>query len=511
MEIDGQCFIVATIHDFTERKCSENKLRESEARLKALFENLRSGVAVYRASPDGQDFFFTSFNPAAERIEHLCREDLMGKNVLEVFPRVVEFGLLEVLRRVWRSGVEERFPVTSYRDGRLEGWREYYVYKLPNAEVVAIYDDITREKQAEEELLQERAAERKQAEELAQQFGHLLQSSFNEIYMFDAESLKFILTSEGAEKNLGYSEDELNQLTPLDLKPSHSRESFEALIAPLRSGAQQQLIFESVHRRKDSTTYPIEGRLQLMGGDFPVFLAIVQDTTERIVAENQAREYSAHLQTVREEEKASFAREVHDDLGGTMAALKMDAYWLAGKLAKNEEMRPMQACAQSMTGLLDNAILSIRRIITDLRPTILDELGLVAALKWQCAEFQKRNSIECQCASMENENLQDSLDKLQLINLFRIAQEALTNVARHSGASKVVVDLHHDGEKITLTIIDNGHGLPQGHIIAATSYGMRGMRERVSQLGGQIKFNTPPGGGFSLTVKLPLLNGGVKS
>jgi PAS domain S-box-containing protein len=511
--IDAHGEVLGTVgfaRDITERRRAEEMLRESSANLKAIFESLRSGVAVYRASPDGHDFFINSFNRAAERIENVGREDLIGKNVVDVFPGIIEFGLLDVFRRVWLSGKEEHFPVTFYQDGRVAGWRENHVYKLPNGEVAAIYDDVTKEKQAAEKLLFESESERKRAEELAQQFGYLLQSSFNEIYMFDADSLKFLLTSQGAEKNLGYTEDELHQLTPLDLNPLHTRESFEAQIAPLRSGEQQMLLFETVRRRKDGTTYPAEVRLQLMPGDSPVFLAVVQDITERDRAASQLREFTAHLQTVREEEKASIAREVHDDLGSTLAALKMDAYWLAGKL-EAKEMQTLHACAKSMTALLDNAVLATRRIITDLRPTILDEIGLMAALKWQCAEFQKRSGIKCHLSSDENESLEDSLDKLQLINLFRIAQEALTNVARHSGASKVEVDLRQHDKKIALTITDNGRGLPKGHTIAPTSYGMRGMRERVESLQGKIKFDTPPEGGFSVIVKLPLLHGSVKS
>ena len=630
--IDERGNVLGTVgfaRDITERKRSEEMLRESEANLKDIFENLRSGVAVYRASPDGQDFFFTSFNRAAERVEKVHREDVIGKNVAEVFPGVIEFGLLEVFRRVWQSGVEEHFPVSFYQDGRIAGWRENHIYKLPNGEIVAIYDDVTKEKQAAEEMMLENKAERARAEELAQQFGHLLQSSFNEIYMFDATSLKFILTSEGAEKNLGYVDEELNQLTPLDLKPSYTRESFEALIAPLRSGAQQTLLFETSHLRKNGTTYPVEIRLQLMEGSSPVFLAIVQDISKRKAAEErlrfhsnilknlaegilliraddgvivftnpqfenmfgyesgelfgkhvsiinapsentpeavareinealarddvwngevynikkdgtafwcqasistfehshfgkvwvsvhediskrkhaerQARELSAHLQNVREEEKASFAREIHDDLGGTLAALKMDAYWLARKLEADKEMEPLQACAQSMIGLLDTAVLATRRIITDLRPTLLDDLGLLEALKWQSTQFYTRTGIECRVICVEDENLEAGLDEAQLINLFRISQEALTNVARHSGASQVKIDLHQDGEEAVLSISDNGCGLPEGHSIASTSYGIRGMRERVMQLGGKIKFDTRPGGGFSVTVRLPLL------
>ncbi len=150
---DGSIRGAVTInYDITERKRSEDMLRESESRLKAMFENLSSGVAVYQASPDGMDFIITAFNRAAERIENVHREDLIGKSVVEAFPRIAEFGLLEAFRRVWQSGASEHFPVSFYQDGRVSGWRENYVYKLPNGEIVAIYDDVTKEKQIEEQM-----------------------------------------------------------------------------------------------------------------------------------------------------------------------------------------------------------------------------------------------------------------------------------------------------------------------------------------------------------------------
>ncbi|BCB28669.1 hypothetical protein SKTS_35550 [Sulfurimicrobium lacus] len=129
------------------------ELSASESRLKALFEHMSSGAVVYQATPDGREFFITAFNRAAERIEKVRREDLIGKNVVAVFPGVVEFGLIEVLRRVWKSGVAESFPVSWYQDKRIAGWRENHVYKLPDGAVVAIYDDVTERKLAETALL----------------------------------------------------------------------------------------------------------------------------------------------------------------------------------------------------------------------------------------------------------------------------------------------------------------------------------------------------------------------
>ncbi|MFA6014376.1 MAG: diguanylate cyclase [Gallionellaceae bacterium] len=144
--------VMGFIQDITERKKVEQQLRDSESRMKEMFENLRSGVATYRVSPDGQKFIFTSFNMAAERIEKLSRNEVIGKNLQDVFPGVAEFGLLDVLKRVWLSGIAEHFPLSFYQDGHIAGWRENYVFKLQGGEVVAIYDDVTKEKQAEERI-----------------------------------------------------------------------------------------------------------------------------------------------------------------------------------------------------------------------------------------------------------------------------------------------------------------------------------------------------------------------
>ena len=125
-------------------------LAENEARLKEMFEHLNSGVAIYRASPDGQDFTITAFNHAAERIEKIGSAEIIGRNVTEVFPGVLKMGLLEVLRRVWKSGAAEHFPASFYQDERISGWRENYVMKLRCGEIVAVYEDVTERKQKEE-------------------------------------------------------------------------------------------------------------------------------------------------------------------------------------------------------------------------------------------------------------------------------------------------------------------------------------------------------------------------
>jgi PAS domain S-box-containing protein len=144
-EKDGVRYADGLFSDITERK-------ESEERYRMMFESMGDGVAIYEAVGDGQDFIFRGFNRAGETIERVKREDVIGKSVLQAFPGVREFGLFDVFQRVWKTGKPEHFPAGLYKDHRITGWRDNYVYKLPSGEVVAIYRDVTERKRVEEKL-----------------------------------------------------------------------------------------------------------------------------------------------------------------------------------------------------------------------------------------------------------------------------------------------------------------------------------------------------------------------
>lgn len=144
---------IVTSQDISHLKSDHEKISAGEYRYRELFNNINNGVAVYKPNDDGSNFFFLDFNKAAERIEKTSKKEVIGKSVLDVFPGVREFGLFDVLIRVWQTGKPEHHPVTIYHDHRISGWRENYVYKLPTGEIVAVYDDITELKQAEEKLV----------------------------------------------------------------------------------------------------------------------------------------------------------------------------------------------------------------------------------------------------------------------------------------------------------------------------------------------------------------------
>lgn len=239
---------------------------------------------------------------------------------------------------------------------------------------------------------------------------------------------------------------------------------------------------------------------------FTMILSVVGMTlathfAERKRVESQLRDLSTHLQTVREEEKTSIAREIHDDLGSTLTAMKMKVFQIKTKLSENKNEMPHLELVESMSQLINDASGITRRIITGLRPTILDDLGLLAALEWQAGQFHKLSGIECRVNCIGDKG---GLDQPRSIALFRILQEALTNVTRHSGASRVEIEFHHSDEEVVMSVIDNGRGMTENRTDAPIPYGILGMCERAEHLGGNINFSTPLGGGFSMTVTLPL-------
>ena len=240
-----------------------------------------------------------------------------------------------------------------------------------------------------------------------------------------------------------------------------------------------------------------DGALQWEG----IMTNITESRLEQIeVRQSRARlaELTAHIDKVKEQERMRLARELHDDLGGNLTAIKMALAMLGSRLPP--ELPQLQDKAAYVDALVDRSIDAVHRISLDLRPSMLD-LGLVAALDWQVREFARQAGIDCAFAS-NRKDIELSLD--QATTLFRIAQEALTNIAKHARASKVAVRLDRQRQHIRLCISDNGVGLRPLDRAKPQSFGIRGMSERASALGGTLQLADAPGGGTVLTIKIRL-------
>jgi len=234
--------------------------------------------------------------------------------------------------------------------------------------------------------------------------------------------------------------------------------------------------------------------------------ALIREIAERTRAEEQLRKseenlraLAAHLQSVREEEWTRIAREIHDELGQSLTGLKMDLTWVANRLPGDQ--RVLAEKTKSMFGLIDDTIQSVRRIASRLRPGVLDNLGLTAAIGWQAGDFRKRTGIRCIVSAPPDALV---LDQERSTAAFRIFQELLTNVARHANATRIDVAIQVESGALVLTVEDNGIGIAESAIYDPKSLGLLGMRERVLPFGGAIEIAGAQDKGTKVRVSIPL-------
>ena len=230
----------------------------------------------------------------------------------------------------------------------------------------------------------------------------------------------------------------------------------------------------------------------------------VQDITEQKREEElqrsleQLRALAGRLQSIREEERKKVAREIHDQLGQALTAIKIDLSLMVHELPAGEDQPAKRAA--SILQLVDESIRTVRRIATDLRPGILDDLGLVAAIEWAGKDFQARTGTRCRLDLPQDDI---AVDPKQATAIFRIFQETLTNVARHADASQVDVRIAREDGHLTLEVHDNGKGISEDELSSRESLGILGMRERAVLLGGELTISGPPGNGTTVRVRIP--------
>jgi PAS domain S-box-containing protein len=272
----------------------------------------------------------------------------------------------------------------------------------------------------------------------------------------------------------------------------------------LRTGAEARDLEMVIQRPDGSCITVLVNIVPLRNGDGELIGAMncFQDITERKRAQTalqhsfgQLRALAGRLQTVREEERKRVARELHDQLGQTLTALKIELSSLIKGLPADKERR-----SASVLRLIDQTIQSVRRISNDLRPGVLDDLGLTAAVEWATREFQSRTGTDCRLDLPEDDIV---TDRELATSLFRILQESLTNVARHANATQVAVRLTRDDGSMTLEVHDDGKGIGEEQLSDRSSLGILGMRERALLLGGELAISGAPGEGTTIKVRVP--------
>jgi signal transduction histidine kinase len=229
----------------------------------------------------------------------------------------------------------------------------------------------------------------------------------------------------------------------------------------------------------------------------------VQTRTEQLRDSHaQLQQLSARLEHLREEERTQIAREVHDELGGSLTSIKMGLVRLRKESANDKPEWTERI--NELTGLVDSTVQTVRRIASDLRPAILDELGLLPALEWQAQEFERRSGLTCNFQNSFPEDNELRLDKETTTAIFRVFQESLTNIARHAQASQIDASVQRDGQELVLQVHDNGLGIETVKLNNSKSLGLAGMRERMRQVAGQFDIRGEKGEGTTVLIRIPL-------
>lgn len=354
--------------------------------------------------------------------------------------------------------------------------------------------DISSLKNAEEEL---RLSEQK--------YKLLFENNPLPIIVFSKIDLRILEVNVAAISHYGFSKEEFLQMNAKELRPREEFTRFEEKVRdPIGSGGY---LGTWRHRKRDGSFIDVEiSGHEIIYRDTPARLVLCNDVTEKLKAEEnlkrsyeEIRQLASNIEKIREEEKIKIAREIHDELGQQLTGLKMDVAWLSKKLNAADTL--LQGKIKEIMLLLDETVRSVRRIASELRPGMLDDLGLVAAMEWQSEEFEKRSGIKVGFShSMQNDKLPTHLST----GLFRIYQESLTNVARHAKANNTAVSLYQLNDEVILKISDDGKGFDAKEISNKRTLGLLGMKERTMMMGGKYEITSVRGKGTTVTVTVSL-------
>jgi len=485
-----------------ERTATQAALRSAQARVGGIVEAAMDAII----SVD-EEQRIVLFNRAAERVFRWPRAAILGQPLDVLIPErhrpahrghIERFGRTATTSRGMGSqtvlyGLRadgEEFPIEASISQHEEDGRKLFT---------VILRDVAERVQAERLLARSEARLR-----------GILDSAMDAIITVDSRQ-HIVLFNRAAEDVFSCPRDQAIGAPLAWFIPERFRHAHSALVANFgsagassrRMGAQRIVM----GLRRNGEEFPIDASISHIVEEGEHFYTVIlRDVTERTRAEQQLRESKEEIRnlaltasSVREQEKSRIARELHDELGQALTALKIDVGWLREHLGDKPEA--LLAKLGAMQVLLDGTVAAARRISSDLRPLMLDDLGLVAACEWLAHNFQQRTGVPCELVLGSGEL--DLADPYATA-VFRVLQESLTNIAKHAKATQVEATLERGGGTVILTVRDNGRGFRMSEPRKQGSYGLVGLRERALLLGGDIRIESEPGRGTYVEMRMPM-------
>jgi PAS domain S-box-containing protein len=485
--------VIGSFLDVTEQQLAQGALAESEGRFRSLV-NLSS------------DWYWEQDEEM--RFTTVLHHD--DRHAVTMISPMLGHTLWEVQGASWKEADRERLAVTQANRQPFHDFE--YAYRGKNGNVISLQisgepmyatagrfigyrgigKDVTQRVQREKQLYLFRSA---------------MDATVDAVFLFDCRGQPFFDVNQTACKMLGYTRAELLALTPDELGSRSADEL--AWLYEDSDMPEQPRVVQTWLEKKDGSTLQVEiERRRLEWDNAWIIVVVARDITRRKRAEQALREsretlrgLAAHQQQIKEEERKRIAREVHDELGGLLACIK--AYVSVAIENASQAGNVADRLLVDAVDLADTAIESVRRVITELRPSILDDLGIWAALEWYAKQLDARTELQCVC-TINASALEVEVDPERSTMLFRVVQEALTNVVRHAEATRVDIRVSRRSDVLAIEIEDNGKGIAPERLLNRESWGVLGMHERAAYFGAELKIGRGPVLGTLVAMSLPL-------
>ncbi|GEM_PF-626804 len=486
--------VLISCEAITERKRMEEALRESEERFRTVVENQGEGMGIV----DAQERF-TFVNPAAESIMGVSPGLLMGRNLAD-FVTPEQWAKIQMQTAERRTGKKSTYEMQIVRpDGET---RDLLVTAVPDVQngiyigAFGVFRDITERKRMEETLRQSEG-----------KYRNLFDNSEVGMFRTRLDGSEILEFNQKYLKILNYTREEVLGKSSKNMW-ADQRER-EKMVKMLNDEGQVtdfegDLLNKQGEVRRCLTSLRLYRETGILEGS-------ILDITERKQAEKDLRKYQEQLQSLAlsqqtriEEERTRIAREIHDDLGQLLTAIKIDFSMVRKHLSEGTNQETWTLWEQEVDGivrLIDRGIGSVRKIVRDLRPEVLDTLGILDSIRWQVEDFSRRTAIPC--------TIQSSIEQLELetdraTTLFRVVQESLLNITKHANASRVEILFSIIEKNIILEIKDDGCGFVPEEVNTSMAFGLLGIRERVRSFSGSVEILSAPMKGTTITITLPL-------
>jgi PAS domain S-box-containing protein len=488
------------------RKTFERALQKSEERYRSIYHN--TPAMLHSIDPNG---CLISVSDNWLEMMGYEREDVIGQKLTRfftpdsksyaetaVFPEFFKTGFCKDVsyKFVKKNGdvIDVLLSAIGDRDDEGNITRSLAV-SIDVTERIRAEKDL---KLAKEELSRYSKDLERQVRERTREINSILQYTPSVIYIKDTEG-RYILVNSRFEELFGVQNDEVRGKTDYDIFSKEAAEQFRNNDLKVLSERRSYQVEERVHQKDGNHTYlSVKFPLYDESGDIVSVCGISTDITDVKKAQDQLRRLSGSIMANQEKERSAIARELHDELGQILTALNMDSVWLHEHLKETDAKAARRAL--TMCELIDKTIEEVRSLAIRLRPGILDDLGLVDALEWYTADFERRTGITCVFEHANIPNISDNVATAA----YRIAQETLTNVARHASASRVEVDLQENEGILSLSTVDNGMGFNASELSETEALGLAGMRERAVLVNGVLNVQSQPGDGTRVFFKVPI-------